>query len=195
MAHPVSDIHQLFTTCYRLVNAARNEEEESSSNSVKESEYLRQNCYTGEEGYSSSSSRRSSNQSVTISKPASPYCSHLSRNVSTRSSSFREDSRVAWIRSRLSIHSNSSCTSGYGSMSTNPSHLDLAMTPPAERNARLSFTSSSVPSTMRRSTLLTTSFKKERSKTLQDKDMYAAGSGAHIERHMSWTNSKLTKKG
>lgn len=123
------------------------------------------------------------------------YASRLARNFSTHSTFSREDRM--WIRSRLSINSNSSATSGIGSLSTNPSHLDLTVfpaTPPIERISKLSFVSRSASSSMHGNRRpLRSSFQKEGRKATED-DSSSRG-GASIGRNKSWTNSKLIRKG
>lgn len=136
--------------------------------------------------------RKGSIQSVTTPRPSMLHSSQLARNVSTRSAPNREE--AVWIRSRLSIYSDCSGTSGYGSVSTNQSQLDLAiqqMTPPTERSSQLSFMTRSNPSSMRGKRL---PFKSNLQRDIIKDEAMPAGRGASIGRNMSWSNIRTIKK-
>ena len=133
-------------------------------------------------------SNRGSVRSTTTSRSIQ-YTSRLARNCSVLSASTHEEG--VWIRSRLSINSNSSSTTGYGSISTNPSQLDLTshpMTPPSERIPILSFANRSASASIYGSSL-----QKDRGKIDEDED--SCGAGVSIGRFKYWTTSRLKKKG
>ena len=132
-------------------------------------------------------------KSTTTSRPTQ-YTSRLARNCSILSASTHEHG--VWIRSRLSINSNSSSTTGYGSMCTNTSQLDLTfhpMTPSNEQIPILSFASRSALTSIYGSKGPSSSLQKDRGKVIEDEG--SCGTGVSIGRFKSWTTSRLKKKG
>ena len=110
----------------------------------------------------------------------------LKRNVSTNS---REEVG-AWVRSRLSIYSNSS---GIGSISTYQSQLDLSIRPisPIEQSPTLSSVSGSVlSSTAGNNSCFRSKSQRERGISDMDEDKGALTRG----RNISWTNSILFQR-
>ena len=116
----------------------------------------------------------------------------------TQHSSFRSARTVSitcreegggWFKSRLSIYSNSSGTSGIGSISTNQSQLDLTIHPlsPIGQNPKLSSVSRSVQSSMSENNAF-----RSRERGYSDKNQ--EGGTSIRGRNMSWTNSRLFQK-
>ena len=113
----------------------------------------------------------------------------LKRNVSTNS---REEVG-GWVKSRLSLYSNSSGTSGIGSISTYLSQLDLSIRPvsPIEQSPKLSLLSSSISSSMTGNNDFRSKSQRERGgKSDKDQDRGILTRG----RNISWTNSRLFQR-
>ena len=113
----------------------------------------------------------------------------LKRNVSTNS---REEVG-GWVKSRLSLYSNSSGTSGIGSISTYQSQLDLSIRPvsPTEQSPMLPLLSGSMSSSMAGNNGFRSKSQRERggkSDTAQDRGTLTR------ERNISWTNSRLFQR-
>ena len=134
-------------------------------------------------------------KSIATSRPTQ-HTSRLARNCSILSAPTCDEG--VWIRSRLSIISNSSSTTGYGSISTNPSQLDLTfhpLTPPTEAISILSFASRSASTSMygsTRSCAFRRSLQKYRQEVIEDEATSRAG--VSIGRYNSWTTSRLKRK-
>ena len=112
----------------------------------------------------------------------------LMRNVSTNS----REGAGGWVKSRLSLYSNSSGTSGIGSISTYQSQQDLSIRPvsPIERRPKLSFLSGSMSSSMDGGNSFRSKSQRERGKSdrVQDRGTLTR------ERNISWTNSRLFQR-
>ena len=113
----------------------------------------------------------------------------LKRNVSMNS----QKEVGGWVKSRLSLYSNSSGTSGIGSISTYQSQLDLSIRPasPAEQSHKLSLLSGSMSSSMAGNNGFRSKSQRERggkNDKAQDRGTFTRG------RNVSWTNARLFQR-
>ena len=120
--------------------------------------------------------------------PAHNNSLRLMRNASTNS---REEVG-GWVKSRLSLYSNSSGTSGIGSISTYQSQLDLNIraVSPIEQNPKFSFLSGSMSSSLVGSSSFRSKSQRERGKG----DKAQERGTLTRERNISWTNSRLFQR-